>query len=224
MTDDKKKFFAKNMRENERVDLGPRTSYTLTDNPKHLGFMLARYKFVAKMFDGYDRVLEVGAGDCFGTAVVAQAVGHVDAIDIEPYGIENPADNEWTRTRITPAVHDMIKEPYGEAPFDGVYSLDVIEHIANEQEDAFLANIVKSSTPGAALVIGTPNKTAEAHASKMSKIGHINLKTFDELRELVGKYYQSVFMFGMNDEVLHTGFGAMCHYLFALGVHPRKGG
>jgi hypothetical protein len=31
-------------------------------------------------------------------------------------------------------------------------------------------------------------------------------------------------MFGMNDEVLQTGFGPMCHYLIALGVGPLQMG
>jgi hypothetical protein len=28
-------------------------------------------------------------------------------------------------------------------------------------------------------------------------------------------------MFGMNDEVVHTGYAPMCHFLWALCVTPR---
>ena len=34
-------------------------------DPARLVFTLSRYKFVAKMFDSFDSVLEVGAGDGF---------------------------------------------------------------------------------------------------------------------------------------------------------------
>jgi hypothetical protein len=36
------------------------------------------------------------------------------------------------------------------------------------------------------------------------------------------RYFQNVFVFSMNDEVVHTGFSPMAHYLFAMGVGVRK--
>ena len=68
-----------------------------------------------------------------------------------------------------------------------------------------------------------PNKTAEQYASEWSRKAHVNLKTFDGLRDLGLAYFHNVFMFGMNDEVVHTGYGPMCHYLWALCVGPRRG-
>jgi hypothetical protein len=50
----------------------------------------------------------------------------------------------------------------------------------------------------------------------------VNLKTHKELRELGLKHFHNVFMFGMNDEVVHTGYGPMCHFLWALCVGPRR--
>jgi hypothetical protein len=29
-------------------------------------------------------------------------------------------------------------------------------------------------------------------------------------------HFSNVFMFGMNDETLHTGYGPMCHYRLAV--------
>ena len=36
----------------EEIALGPWTSYSLKNDPKHLAFVLARYKFCAKMLAG----------------------------------------------------------------------------------------------------------------------------------------------------------------------------
>ena len=60
--------------------------------------------------------------------------------------------------------------------------------------------------------------SAERHASAASKAGHINLKSAEILRGLLERHFQSVFSFSMNDEVVHTGFAPMAHYLFAMGV------
>jgi hypothetical protein len=35
------------------------------------------------------------------------------------------------------------------------------------------------------------------------------------------RYFKHVFMFSMNDEVVHTGFFPMAHYLFALCAEPK---
>ena len=36
------------------------------------------------------------------------------------------------------------------------------------------------------------------------------------------RHFHNVFMFAMNDEVVHTGYHKMAHYLFALACE-RKG-
>jgi len=36
------------------------------------------------------------------------------------------------------------------------------------------------------------------------------------------RHFENVFLFSMNDEVVHTGFTPLAHYLFALCVGPRS--
>ena len=36
-------------------------SFSWDKDPKHLGFVFSRYKFVSKMFSGKNKVLEIGA-------------------------------------------------------------------------------------------------------------------------------------------------------------------
>jgi hypothetical protein len=68
-------------------------------------------------------------------------------------------------------------------------------------------------------IVGMPSLESQKYASAASKEGHINCKSGDDLRDLCRKYYRQVFMFGMNDEVLHTGYFPMCQYLIALCVN-----
>ena len=71
-------------------------------------------------------------------------------------------------------------------------------------------------------ITGTPNKTATQHASPASQEGHVNLKNSKDLQELMSKYFKNSFLFSMNDEVVHTGFHPMAHYLIAVGIGPRQ--
>ena len=67
--------------------LGLMINESWNQDPKRTLFTLARYKFAAKMLDGFQRVLEVGCADAFGTRLVQQAVAHVTAIDFDPISL-----------------------------------------------------------------------------------------------------------------------------------------
>ena len=84
--------------------------------------------------------------------------------------------------------------------------------------DAVVCNLVDTGV----CIIGTPNITAAAYQSEESKMSHINLYSHERLKQLLQKYFDNVFMFGMNDEVVHTGFPGMAHYLVAMGVGKRN--
>jgi len=66
------------------------------------------------------------------------------------------------------------------------------------------------------LIVGSPSLESQAHASPPSKAGHINCKSGAELKALLQHYFENVFLFSMNDEVVHTGYYPMAHYLFAV--------
>lgn len=206
--------------ETEHAVIGKQTTLGFEADPKRLCFVLSRYKFVAKMLGNRGRVLEIGCGDGFGTTLVADVAENVVAIDLEPSTLETRSRNRVLDARVEFRAHDMVAAPIAER-FDAAFSLDVIEHIPAEIEGHFYGNIAASLGPRGMCIIGTPNKTAEAWQSEYSRRDHINLKTFDQLRSDMEKYFDYVFMFGINDEVVHTGFGPMCHYLMALGVQPR---
>jgi 2-polyprenyl-3-methyl-5-hydroxy-6-metoxy-1,4-benzoquinol methylase len=199
--------------------MGPWTSHIWRSDPRHMCFLLSRYKFVAKMLAGKASVLEVGCGDAVGTPIVLQTVGSVHGIDFEPLVLED-AIQRYRRegvARATFAVHDVAARPVP-GRYDAAFSLDVIEHVPAQQENVFLDHICAALTPQAVCILGTPNITANEYASPASKAGHINLKSAETLRELLARRFHNVFGFGMNDEVVHTGYAPMAHYLFAIGV------
>ena len=99
--------------------LGLMSSQVWRDDPRRLGFVLARYKFVAKMLAGSRRVLEVGCADAFGTPVVRQEVPEVVATDFDPVFIEQNRLRPDPKWPVEFRVHDMLAAPLAEA-FDGV--------------------------------------------------------------------------------------------------------
>ena len=200
--------------------LGMMNNQVWHDDPRRLAFTLARYKFVAKMLSGKRRVLEVGCGDAFASRIVKQEVAALTVIDFDPVFIQDVAERADPAWPITAAVHDVLAAPFA-GIFDGIYSLDVLEHIAAEQEPRFMTNVLASLDPGGALIVGMPSLESQTYASPQSKEGHVNCKSGKDLKDLLGGYFHNVFLFSMNDEVVHTGFYPMAHYLLAVCAGPR---
>lgn len=201
--------------------LGLMSRQVWRDDPRRLVFLLSRYKFVAKMISGLDRVLEVGCADGFGSRIVRQEVKNLLATDFDPIFIRDAQKRPQDKWPIQFKIHDMLKSPV-RGSFQAVYSCDVLEHIHAEDEEMFLMNMTKSIQKNGICIIGTPSFESQAHASPPSLEGHVNCKTAHELKDLMKKFFENVFIFSMNDEIVHTGFYQMAHYLFAIGCGVRS--
>ena len=197
--------------------MGPWTSYSLLHDPIHMSFVLARYKFCARMLRGKQMVLEVGCGDAPGTPIVAEFTGKVIAVDVEKRLIDSDKKRLRDIKNIEFRVHDICKDAPIEK-FDAVYSIDVIEHLDKKLNIPFMENSVKSLQKHGICIVGTPNIKANKYASERSRVQHINLFSHKSLHDHLARYFNNVFMFSMNDEVVHTGYGNMAHYLFGMGV------
>jgi 2-polyprenyl-3-methyl-5-hydroxy-6-metoxy-1,4-benzoquinol methylase len=195
--------------------LGLMTNQVYHDDPRRLAILLARYKFVAKMLSGKEFVAEIGCGDAFGTRLVMQEVNKVVGYDFDPVFIQDIRARQDPRWPLETHVHDIVFDTLPHK-HDGIYSLDVIEHVARADEHAFLSNLRGSLTDNGVLIIGTPSLESQNYASPQSVFGHINCKSGVELKVLLEKYFEHVFLFSMNDEVVHTGFYPMAHYLLAI--------
>ena len=174
-------------------------------DPKRLAFTFARYKFVAKMLFGLGEVLEVGAESGYMSRIVEQHGCKVTTID-KANGFDYTKMNVGRR-------------------FKAVYALDVLEHIDPEDENAFMLNICSSLVEHGVCIIGSPSLESQPYATENLRAGgseHVNCKTEEGLRKTMKTYFQNVFIFGMNDETLHTGFGPMCHYRLAVCTTPRS--
>ena len=201
--------------------LGLRANAAWHLDPKRLGIVLSRYKFVAKMLSGKARVLEVGVGDAWASRVVKQEVETLVGIDIDPVFVSdaNAAMEEpWTFECL---VHDMLAGPIA-PPFDAAYALDVLEHIVESDEDQFVRNIAESLVAPGVAIVGMPSLESQPYASPGSKEGHVNCKSAPDLKRVMQRHFHEVFIFSMNDEVVHTGFHKLAHYLFALCVGVRR--
>ena len=195
--------------------LGIMSSQVWHDDPQGLLFTLSRYKFVSSMLRDFQNVLEIGCGDGFYSRLVQQKVKRLTLTDHDPIFIEDIKKRNTNNWSINAEVLNPLKSKV-EGLFDGIYLLDVLEHIHKNDEKIFINNILNGLEKNGTMIIGMPSLESQKYASDISRKGHINCKSGRELLMLMKNFFYSVNIFSMNDEVVHTGFWPMSHYLFAV--------
>jgi len=204
----------------DRITLGPYFTFIIRKSPRRLLHLLSYYKFAAKMIGSGKRVVEIGCSEGFGTILLAEFAEQCVGLDLDADAIA-VANATVASRNVTFKVADILDGDIG--TFDAAVSLDVIEHIFQENEDSFMQAVASALGDTGVFIIGTPNITSDRYANDHSRRGHVNLFDADRLRALGLKHFQNVFLFSANDEVVHTGFSPMAHYLLALCVGPMRG-
>ncbi len=210
------------------VQLGPMHSYHMANTPRRLLYTFSYYKFAAKMIgqqdgDGPKRVLDIGCGEGIGTWTLAKECGFAKGVDFDEDLIA-VAKGNWVEPDESNGIEFSCEDALAmdDEPFDAVVNFDVIEHILPEHETDFLQGMANKLKQFGLAIMGTPNITSQPYASAVTNAGHVNLFSGERLEATMQKYFTQVFMFGANDEVVHTGFLPMAHYLIAVGVKPRR--
>lgn len=204
----------------DKITLGDYYSHVLKRDTRFLLFSLSRYKFAAKLVGEKPKltVLELGCNEGVGTLLLAENASSVMGVDFDADSIK------WAQTNLEQnnlhfKCDNFLGKKFG--VFDAVASLDVIEHILPENQDLFLQTILLNLSEEGFCLVGTPNILASQYASKESREGHVCLYSAGALKDFLLRGFKNVFIFGMNDEVVHTGYWGMCHYLFALACNRR---
>ncbi len=210
------------------LEWGPTNIDRFLGDPKRIAFFMSRYKFAGKMLRRCKSILDVGCGDGMGSVSFLSDTDadQVLGLDFEPKVID------YATEKLLPALHvarpdagklsftcqDFTLGVYPTGIFDGLCCLDVIEHIDPNLGDDFIDRMASTLTQNGVAVVGTPNGLAAQYGSVHSQIGHINLYDPERFRRALEARFLHVFAFSMNDEIVHTGFDKLAHYLMAVCV------
>tara|TARA_B100000686_G_C16616571_1_gene876811 strand:+ start:376 stop:1053 length:678 start_codon:yes stop_codon:yes gene_type:complete len=199
--------------------LGLMSNKRWIEDPRGLLFSLSRYKFVSKMLEGKKNVLEVGCGDGWFSRVVKQTVKNLTLSDSDKIFIQDAKKRKKGRWKFSYMIHDMTKNST-RLKYDGIYLLDVFEHIEKENEKKFIKNIIYSLSKNGVVIIGVPSLEFQKYVKNPDPT-HVNCKTSDQLKKFLSRFFNNTFFFSMNDETVHTGFKRMANYFIVVCTEPK---
>ena len=203
----------------ESVTIGPHSSYQLNHTPRRILFSLSRYKFATKLIGEGKKVLELGCSDGLGTYLLAEFNKEVVGVDFDKDVIDW-AKNNISKENVKFINDDFLGKSYD--LFDAVVAFDVIEHIYKRNEENFFQSLCNNLTFDGISIIGTPNITASKYSSKVVNDAHVNLYSAERLKTSMENYFNKVFLFSSNDELIHTGFSKMAQYIIIIGCYKKK--
>ncbi len=200
------------------IDLGYYASYWMHKSPRRMLHSLSYYKFAAKMIGSKKRVVDLGCNEGLGSWLLAKECGFCKGVDLDAEAIQSAKTNFKD-----PIIEFSCEDVFSAQPsvdWDGVASFDLIEHIPPERGGDFFNKIAQQLTPNGVVVIGMPSMISQQFASEISRKGHLNIYSHERLRQEMEQFFEFVFLFSANDELIHTGFLPLAHYYIALGCKP----
>ena len=141
-----------------------------------------RYLWAGRSVAGR-RVLDIGSGEGFGAAALADSASEVLGIDIDPATVEHSRVNyerPGLRFEVASAL-DLTR--YEDASFGAIVAFEVIEHVRDQER--VLAEIDRLLSDDGILLISTPDRRAYDDARPEANPFHVRELTTDEFGALL---------------------------------------
>jgi ubiquinone/menaquinone biosynthesis C-methylase UbiE len=148
---------------------------------------LARYVFAKKNIKKNAKIIDIGCGTGYGSALLGEEC-EVVAIDNSNEAIKYANKHYSKKANFLTA--RATKLPFEDSNFDIACSFEVIEHIRDTHK--YLNEVLRVLKPGGKFILSTPNKLVYAAGDKLKSPYHVKEYEAEELFQLLNKYFKTV--------------------------------
>lgn len=151
---------------------------------------LHRYLWAQPLMAGR-RVLDLGSGEGFGAALLADRAASVSGVDIDERTVEHSRANYPGIDFAVASATDL--SAFADSSFDAVVTFELIEHVADQEQ--VLAEIERVLAPGGLVVMSTPERQAYSDDRDFVNPYHERELTQDEFTILLRSSFANVSLF-----------------------------
>lgn len=153
---------------------------------------LHRYYFAATLVADVN-VLDVGSGEGFGTAILAETAKTVTGIDVDAEIVGHSAE-AYAGENLAFLAGSALDMPFEDRSFDVVTCFEVVEHL--EDHGALLEEIKRILRPAGLLVISTPDREAYGARGAEPNPFHVHELGTGEFDDLLGSFFRHHALWG----------------------------
>jgi SAM-dependent methyltransferase len=151
-----------------------------------------RYLWAQALVTGR-RVLDLGSGEGFGTALLADTAEAVTGVDVDERTIEHSRAN-YAGSNLEFAVGSATDlSGFADSSFDAVVAFEMIEHVT--EHERVLGEVARVLAPDGLLVMSTPERRAYSDDRGFVNPYHERELTEDEFAALLGSRFSEVALF-----------------------------
>jgi len=133
--------------------------------------VMAGFRLVAKLLAERHDVAEFGFASAWGTRMVSRKVKQLRLFDPrERIVFEQQKQLAGEATFKAAELHDILSGPF-HRKVDSIYSIDFIQYISSDDEDAFVRNLRDSLSPIGLLLVGSPTYYSSARNGSGPSLG-----------------------------------------------------
>ncbi len=144
-------------------------------------------------------VLDVGCGDGYGCAFLAEKARFVQGVDYESE-VVLAAQNKYKANNLRYSAMDALKLEFRDQEFDIVCSFQVIEHIPEELILAYLNELRRVLKDNGTLYLSTLNldKVMKSPKTYKKNLAHCKEFRLEELQETLLRVFKKVTIYGLH--------------------------
>ncbi|MCS7006798.1 MAG: class I SAM-dependent methyltransferase [Gaiellaceae bacterium] len=152
------------------------------------------YAMLADFAGRRDRVLEIGFGEGYGSAMLAGVVGEYVGIEVDRAAVEH-ASRVYARPGASFLHYDGSRLPFDSGSFDVVFAFQVLEHVVDA---GVLQEARRVARPDGRVLIVTPNRTHRVRDGERPwNRYHVREYSPEELEALMRSVFPSVDLYGI---------------------------
>ena len=150
-----------------------------------------RYLSVRKLAEG-KCVLDAACGEGYGSNILAETAREVIAVDIDKDAVSRARKLYEGKGNLSFRVGSIEKLDLPDHSIDVVVSFETIEHVYEEIQNKFLAEIDRVLKTNGILIISTPNKAVYSDMHNYKNEFHMKEFYHDEFVSFLRKKFQYV--------------------------------
>ena len=140
------------------------------------------------------RTLDAACGEGYGSALLAQSAGSVEAVDISEQAINHARQRYGYLPGLGFQKADCTELPFADNEFDRVVSFETLEHLA--EHDRLSAEFRRVLKPDGYLVLSSPDKAIYSDEQNTVNEYHVKELYRDELEALIGRHFPASQLLG----------------------------
>jgi O-antigen biosynthesis protein len=171
-----------------------------------------RYLWAAR-FVGGRRVLDLGSGEGFGAAILAEAAEHVVGVDIDERTVEHSRLNYASANLEFEVGSALDLSAFETGSFGAVVAFEIIEHVRDQEQ--VLAEVTRLLADDGILVMSTPDRRIYSEITGQHNPFHERELGLEEFLQLLGSRFGHVAAWGQR-----TITGSHLHRLDSVPQEP----